>query len=514
VSKYQLFLSDCYGELQFDGLSGPIDKSPIVGKVTGMLYNYTASNVWIDPGYIFQFSGDKSTTLQQIRTLKQDMWISKATQFIRLDFVVYNANIGQFARTTFSLRLSPTGKIIPRFDVACRRYDFYQTTADFVRLTLELLVVAGWFCYVYAFFSDVFGLKKQAGKQILPSFFFDTWNVVDIIHLLCLAMVIASWIFIVLDSTMKNLVISEDTVKMPDGGILDFSTTAQAVDFYFAVNGFNMLISILRILKFLRMNAFMGQLTDAFQLMLPSVTQFIVLLFIFLFLFTAIGTILFAADIVDFCTTIESIDLVMGFGVGWADPFMLFDANPTAAIFFYYPFSFLNGCFILPLTIAIIMEAYEYIREAYEKAKTGDLADVITLPLYAQVYRGLVRNLGACCGFGLGRLRLPPKAAVLRIFADYPDGLVPTSEVRQHFEEDEEVSWELAEGIIEKYGAFQADPALESILAKLDPRQRGLQPPRGRSVRVRPVHVGWVCARIRNQVWACICALLWLSVSV
>ena len=358
LSKYAVFLSDCYAELYFDGLAGAIDKNPFIGKTTGTVYNYTAPSVWLDPGYVFQFASDREVALQQVQALKSDLWISKATQYVRLDFAVYNANIGQFARVAFRLKISPTGKVLPVFSISCRRYNFYQTTVDFVRMALELLVVAGWLCYVYAFLHDILVLRRQAGSQILTSFFFDTWNAVDIVHLLCLAMVIATWIFIVLDPTMNNLVISESEVRMPDGGVVDFSTTALAVNFYFAVNGLNMLVSILRILKFLRMNAFMGQLTDAFQLMLPSVTQFIVLLFIFLFLFTAIGTILFGAVIVDFCSTLDSIDLIMGFGVGWADPFQLFDADPNAAIFFYYPFTFLNGCFILPLTVAIIMEVF------------------------------------------------------------------------------------------------------------------------------------------------------------
>ena len=355
LAQYSAFLSECYGELYFDGLAGPIDKNPFIGKTTGTIYNYTAPNIWLDPGYIYQFSSDRQSALQQIQNLKSDLWISRATQYVRLDVAVYNSNIGQFARIAFQLEISVTGNIIPSFLISCRRYNFYQTTTDFVRMALELLVVAAWLSYVYAFLYDLLVLRRQAGTKILNSFFFDTWNAVDIVHLLCLAMVIATWIFIILDPTMNNLVITASQVRMPDGGVVDFST-ALAVDFYFAVNGLNMLISILRILKFLRMNAFMGQLTDAFQLMLPSVTQFIVLLFIFLFLFTAIGTILFGADIVDFCSTLDSIDLIMGFSVGWADPFELFDANPNAAIFFYYPFTFLNGCFILPLTVAIIME--------------------------------------------------------------------------------------------------------------------------------------------------------------
>lgn len=114
-------------------------------------------------------------------------------------------------------------------------------------------------------------------------------------------------------------------------------------------------------------------------------------------------------------------------------------------------------------------QAYGYIKEAYEKAQTGDLADVISLPFYAQLYRGLVRNVGGLCGLGAARRELPNKFAVGLIFADYADrDLVPTSEVQRHFEQDETTSWELAESIIEKYGAFQADPALQTLLDRQD----------------------------------------------
>ena len=116
-----------------------------------------------------------------------------------------------------------------------------------------------------------------------------------------------------------------------------------------------------------------------------------------------------------------------------------------------------------------VIQAYGYIKEAYENAKTGDLAAVISLPFYVQVYRGLVRNVGGLCGFGAERRELPNKFAVGQIFADYADrDLVPTSEVQRHFEQDESTPWELAESIIEKYGAFQADPALQNLLDRQD----------------------------------------------
>ncbi len=124
------------------------------------------------------------------------------------------------------------------------------------------------------------------------------------------------------------------------------------------------------------------------------------------------------------------------------------------------------------------MQAYGYIKEAYDKARTGDLADVISLPFYAQLYRGLVRNVGGLCGLGAERRELPNKFDVGRIFSDYADrDLVPTSEVQRHFEQDEETSWELAESIIEKYGAFQADPALQTLLDRQDHAQQRGEPP-------------------------------------
>lgn len=458
---FKKFARNCYGELYLDGMVPPdrVEKQPFYGLKTGAMYKYESKWFW-DSGYYQEFDMDQAKTIAKMNALKQDMWFGPATQWARLDFVLYNPNIGQFAIVEAKFEIRPTGLVVPNFDITTRRNGYYQTTSDWTRMAVEIAVVIGWFMYVYGELGDARKLYRTSGKMF--AYFTEFWNVVDIIHLLVNGVLIMMWLYIIADSTVNDMIVSDTRMTMANGEALDFTMTAMAVRTYYAAHGFNMLISVIRILKFFRQNAYLGQLTDAFELMRPGLVQFAVVLFIAIFMFTAMGVILFGSKLEPFTEFLKAVDSIMGYTVGYGDPMDLFQTDSVAAMVFYYPFTFLMAFFVLPLTIAVIMDGYSEMQTMYETARATNLKDVIDLSYPDQLYRGFIRSTQFFIRHQHRhpRLRFPAKQEVLRLFADMNKvGVVPYTELRQMFR-DKYISEEMLVEVIKKYNAFEQDPEL------------------------------------------------------
>jgi hypothetical protein len=130
------------------------------------------------------------------------------------------------------------------------------------------------------------------------------------------------------------------------------------VEIYFAMNGINMLLGLARVMRLLRFNANLGQLTDALELMKEGLAQWVVVLVFVIVSFTFIGMMLFGDQLKSFSDPGTAVDAIIGFAIGASDPSDLYDVNPASFIIMYVPFVLIMLFFILPLTISIIMDGY------------------------------------------------------------------------------------------------------------------------------------------------------------
>ena len=283
------------------------------------------------------------------------MYIGKGTRFFKLDLVAYCSNTGQFAMLELKVDMRISGALVPKAQVFCRRYAFYQTTSDWFRLALEVLLILFWLGYMADTIRNIRTMAVHTGRRL--AFFGVMWNMVDLAHFTLLGVSIGTWIYIVADPVVQKLDITEDTISM--GGMpVNFESTTTAVEFYFSVNGVNMLIGLLRIMKFLRMNAYLGQLTDALEMMKEGMAQFFIVLVLVIVVFTFLGMMLFGAQLEMFADPVSAIDRVIGYTVGSSDASDLLEVNVASCLIFYVPFIFIVLFFVLPLTIAIIMDGY------------------------------------------------------------------------------------------------------------------------------------------------------------
>mmetsp|Transcript_30393 Transcript_30393/g.49080 ORF Transcript_30393/g.49080 Transcript_30393/m.49080 type:complete len:787 (+) Transcript_30393:179-2539(+) len=455
--EYAAFTDDCYADTFVNGQVGlAYDETAFKGKKSGAMYTHRV-NTWHDKGFFEEFDQNRTATDLHLQKLRDDLWVDKGTRFFRIDLVAYSSNTGQFAMMELSMDMRVSGAMVPSSQVYCRRYDYYQTTADWFRLALEALLVLFWCGYIYKTVCQIVLMQRLTGRTF--AYFGVMSNIVDLAHFSLLGASICMWIYIIADPTVRNLEITESSITLK-GLPVNFASTTTAVEVYFATNGINMLVGLVRVMKFLRMNAYMGQLTDALELMKDGLAHFILILILVIVIFTFLGMMLFGEQLLPFADPVTAIDSVMGFTVGFSDPAMLFETNIVSALIFYVPFVFIMLFFVLPLTIAIIMDGYGEMQHMYEQAARSNLQEVVQLQVYQQVHRGLVRSLQF---FVKNKeqhpqLRFPAIEDVLTLFAGYRDTpIMPYSELRKKLR-DKNIPEDLLVALIEKFNAFQPDP--------------------------------------------------------
>jgi TRAP-type mannitol/chloroaromatic compound transport system permease small subunit len=371
--------------------------------------------------------------------------------------VAYCRNTGQFALVEFKVDMRVSGALVPTVEVVCRRYGFYQTRDDWLRLTLEIVVTCSTVAYTYFLVLKIINDAKEEGRYF--AFFDSDWNCVDFLHCLFLLLVIALWLYIVNDPSIRSLEITENSIRM-GGKVVSFAQSATAFETYFTLNGINMLLGLCRCMKFLRMNGHLGQLTDTLALMKEGIVQFMFIFLLSVVTFMCVGQMLFGHQVLMFSDPLFALDSVLGFVVGTSDTGSLYETSTVSAVIFEGPFVLTMIFFILPLTIAIIMDGYSEMQASQEHDPHSRLHELVNIGVFEQAYRGVTRSMQYFVKDKPNhpQLRFPDLPTLLQLMSEFDDTpVISYSDFRKRLKH-RNIPEGLLIDILEKYDAFQHDP--------------------------------------------------------
>lgn len=152
--EWSAFAPECTGRTYLEGIFGNVAKEDFSGSAPdeqgNPVYKYTEFDVGagIREGGYFEIFKDDPNECQRIEELKRQRWIDKFTEYYRLDFVVYNPNVGLFASINFKIEFDNTGILIPEYYSETLSATMYTSWTDMVRLGLEIVLVVWWLCKV------------------------------------------------------------------------------------------------------------------------------------------------------------------------------------------------------------------------------------------------------------------------------------------------------------------------------------------------------------------------------
>uniref|UniRef100_A0A6P7F1D4 Polycystin-2-like isoform X3 n=1 Tax=Diabrotica virgifera virgifera TaxID=50390 RepID=A0A6P7F1D4_DIAVI len=128
-------------------------------------------------GFYNDFSDTKVETQEIIKNLKDNMWITRGTRAVFVDFTVYNANLNIFGVAKLVFEFPSTGGVIPSDDIRTVNLIQFKTTWGIVVLI----------CKVFSYIFILFYLLEEI-REIMyfrGYYFLKFWNYVDLAIILC-----------------------------------------------------------------------------------------------------------------------------------------------------------------------------------------------------------------------------------------------------------------------------------------------------------------------------------------
>ena len=325
--------------------------------------------------------------------LKRLKWIDRQTREVRVRMAVYNGNYMLFGIVEVTFTFGLGGLLHRNVDVSVldlEAYTFYSSTDELIfnrvlRLTLELLVVAGVVSKIVGEFQDAIETKKLHGTYAA---YFGPWNIMDCISIAMYSICIMYWLVFYSQMSMVDIPKTEPLREAPPkgdpggklqaldwahpdflGDLLDMTDNMMdarlSFNIYKLVSSLNLFITLALFFKFARHQQRLAIVNKTFEYALPDLLHFFIIFFVVLVFFVMAARIIFGADWVEYTTFMGALLVFFSTtinGAGIADMSATGDSvhNVTSsAVIFWLIFQVLIFMIVLNMLLGILVGAYD-----------------------------------------------------------------------------------------------------------------------------------------------------------
>uniref|UniRef100_A0A6P7F3I7 Polycystin-2-like isoform X1 n=1 Tax=Diabrotica virgifera virgifera TaxID=50390 RepID=A0A6P7F3I7_DIAVI len=300
-------------------------------------------------GFYNDFSDTKVETQEIIKNLKDNMWITRGTRAVFVDFTVYNANLNIFGVAKLVFEFPSTGGVIPSDDIRTVNLIQFKTTWGIVVLI----------CKVFSYIFILFYLLEEI-REIMyfrGYYFLKFWNYVDLAIIL---LMLTGLIYSILN--MVKVPSAVDTIKknLKAYGNLEYVN-------YLEYNRVNILaialcLIYLKAFKFLNFNRTMGQLNNTLNRCAWDILGFSIMFFIIFFAYAELGYLVFGHQVENFSTFSISMFTLLRTILGDFNYPEIEEANSVLAPIYFITYIFLVFFVLLNMFLAIINDTYSDVK--------------------------------------------------------------------------------------------------------------------------------------------------------
>ncbi|CAL8144331.1 unnamed protein product [Orchesella dallaii] len=317
-------------------------------------------------GAIQVLGSDEDETIQIMTELKNNLWISRATRVLFLDFTLYNANVNLFCIVKLVWEFPATGGLVTSWSIRTIRLIRYATPYEIFILILEFIFVA---FTVYYTLQEIFEILSAKCKD----YWTDFWTYLDICILLmsytCIGFSIYRHILV-----ERNL---EELIKDPNS----------YANFYwlgFWESQYNNVVAVLvfltwiKLFKYISINSTMAQLSNTMSRCATDVGGFAIMFFIVFFAFAQLGYLLFGSKVEDFRTFYDTVFTLLRCILGDFNFRAIESANRVLGPIFFLTYVFFVFFVLLNMFLAIINDTYSEVKaEANAHAQEYEVTDYL-----------------------------------------------------------------------------------------------------------------------------------------
>ncbi|DBB14252.1 TPA: hypothetical protein ACH3X3_001198 [Trebouxia sp. C0006] len=347
--------------------------------------------------------------------VQEGLYYDSNTRLSQAQFVTYNPELQIFSSSVISFDFTDGGSILVTYSIHTVRVELYESSGDYVRLVLEILLTI-WVCiHLLCEFWAIIQAKRRQGSFL--SYFKSAWNIVDFLSTaLLFACVIVWWDFALRDAlpfdidlrydVYANLEAEAAFLKLNDSGVhllqlqAAFAKLQYLVNklaWYYALNGINILLLIGRVLKRMDFQPRLGVVTRSLALAGPDLIHFCLVCGMVFVGYAMMAHLIFGNTIQQFSTFGTAVNTCFAILLGDIsvndDLNQLQGLQGVAATLFFWSFELLVFMVLLNFLLAIIVDAFSEVKENTHET-TGLHTEV------GQMVREKWRSMLASCCHG------------------------------------------------------------------------------------------------------------------
>ncbi|CAI5467894.1 unnamed protein product, partial [Closterium sp. Yama58-4] len=342
---------------------------------------------------VFDVNLDNGAATRRLQYLVDGFFLDNYTRSIDVVLITRNANEQLFTATKATLSLQPGGSMDATFQIQPVNVEYYDlnVTINVIRLVLELLFVAGVVWNVVEEVKEMMWIWKVRGRSFWH-YWRQGWNWVDWLSISVQILCICMWISMAVLSGQSfnmqaryNIYYTLDeyprywALPNPPSGYLAAVAAADKLgsiintsSAYFALQGMNVFIMVLRVLKLMDFQPHMGIITRSIRVALPSILHFFLLALAVFLAYATYAYLVFGMTMAQFSTLWSSMQTCFLIILNDNSVQYFFQHMQgwqyVAAIIFWFSFVIIFFFVLFNFLIAIIVDAFMDVKDAAESA--------------------------------------------------------------------------------------------------------------------------------------------------
>ncbi|GJP56726.1 hypothetical protein CLOM_g15778 [Closterium sp. NIES-68] len=350
---------------------------------------------------VFDINLDYQGAMNRLRYLVDGAYIDNATRQVEVSFITHNGESDTLVLTRVTAVVDTGGGLVTSFSSLSVPTVFYSgSPASILLVVLQVVYVLA---LVWNGVEEVVELRGRVRREgSVLSYLHSGWNWIDMASLLLQALALIIWVVlwraVAANDMDPRYDVYESLLEVPRywqvagraegfqaamGEYSDLQMLINWRSFYFALQGINLFLLMVRLLKLMDFQPYLGVITRSLALALPSLLHFFLLAFIVFFCFSLYGYLVFGGKMEQFSTLPESLFTCF---------LIILNENATAYFFermhgwdlvagmlFFVAFILLLVFILFNFLIAIIVDAFMTIKETQELATSiaQDVAGII-----------------------------------------------------------------------------------------------------------------------------------------
>lgn len=276
-----------------------------------------------------------------------------STRFVIVEWFQYAGNTDTYLLAKMFAEVSSSGSWVTSYQIRM----FPVWTAKRLGMSIyDIFFFIFVLYFVYRLFYDWILYYRE--KKKLLSFFFNVWNLLEMANLCTFtAVMILRWIWWS-QSRSSKIDFPFETSYPAD---LDYVALLFFMQIY--ANSVNVVITVLKVLKYLRLNNRMNILTRTFAVCQDSIIGVLVL-FVFIVLGYAIcGTALYGSNLQGYRNVSSSFSSLMFMLLGQFQYTEMRQLQPALTVFYFFTYEVLSFFLLLNMIIAILSEGFSQVSD-------------------------------------------------------------------------------------------------------------------------------------------------------